>query len=150
MTAWQRMSLIICLLFLFSLIPLTHPSNSAVEDLNGLAPVPSDIEVLEVIPDPGLDTAPTVFVNGTSTEFNSSYHTDVGPDSDNYIELNWTHVANTTLDFRETTSYELPDCNDFIYFTQSFEWPYEERPADAVLHFEYRIDRTEDFATADG
>ncbi len=81
----------------------------------------SNLVMLKPLPDPELLGEPTVVTNGTSSEFSYSHSS-----SDNgYIDLVWSHTAGTELDFKSSGQEDLPDCNDFIYFKQSFSWPYK-------------------------
>ncbi len=109
--------------------------------------VESFIDYLSLNPDPHLNQAPNVVINGTSGEFNSSFHSSINATDPSYIELNWTHVHDTPLQFR--TDEGISACADFVYFTQEIEWPYNEMPLDAELRFNISVSRNGDFETED-
>ena len=93
---------------------------------------PAAIDIFDVIPDPELDTQPDAYVNGTSTEFEYEYHP-------NLMQLTWTHTPGTMLNFHSEDDSAFPQFNDFVYFSQSFSWPYEEKPSDAQMELNYSI-----------
>jgi len=97
-----------------------------------LSATPSAIEIPQVLTNPNFETEPDAFVNGSSGEFSYSY---IGQT----MQLNWTHVENTELDFHSDDDYSYPSYNDFVYFTQSFDWPYEEMPEDAEFNLTYGV-----------
>jgi len=108
--------------------------------------------MLQPLPDPEISSEPDIITNGTSIEFSSSYNSNDG----GYVDLIWTHSAGTALDFKESLpDHEgMPDCNDFIYFTQSFNWPYEGyefpimgRPQFASLIMDSKMITTGDFSS---
>ena len=107
----------------------------------------SSLSFENVIEDPYLATEPVTVVEGTSDEFSANYHQAIDEDDFNYMELTWDHVANTSLDFRLGEDENLPDCFDFIYFYQEFDWPYNEMPIDAQFQFNCSTTLTESFAT---
>lgn len=111
--------------------------------------VPSSVSIENFIDDPYFTTEPVTVIEGTSDEFSSSYHQAVDDEDFNYIELTWDHVANTSLDFRIGEDENLPDCFDFIYFYQEFEWLSNEMPIDAVFQFNLSTTLTGSFATED-
>ncbi len=108
---------------------------------------PSSVTITNYIEDPYFTTEPETIVNGTSGEFSSSHHQAVDENDFNYMELTWDHVANTSLDFRIGEDENLPDCFDFIYFYQDFDWPFNEKPIDAELQFNFSTTLTGSFAT---
>ncbi|MCK4814313.1 hypothetical protein KA005_00970, partial [bacterium] len=112
--------------------------------------IPSSISITNIIEDPNFTTEPETLVEGTSDEFSSSYHQAVDEVDFNYMELTWDHVANTSLDFRIEEDENLPDCFDFIYMYQEFDWPFNEKPIDAELQINFSTTLTGSFATEDG
>jgi len=108
---------------------------------------PSSLTITNFVEDPYFTTEPETIVNGTTDEFSSSHHQAVDENDFNYMELNWEHTANTSLNFRIGEDEELPDCFDFIYFYQDFEWPFNEKPIDAELQINFTTTLTGSFAT---
>jgi peptide/nickel transport system permease protein len=100
----------------------------------------------EILPDPNLDTPQTIAINGTSGEFSGvsvpkSENLDSG-----YVNLTWTHTAGTALPIHIDPEGQKPDCSDFIYFEQSLNWTYNNRPSDVNMSVDYGTVRTGDFA----
>ncbi|MHA1613899.1 MAG: hypothetical protein ACTSYJ_03580 [Candidatus Thorarchaeota archaeon] len=110
----------------------------------------ADVTGFNFVPDSNFINEAEIVVNGTSDEFLSSYHQADNESDFNYMELTWEHEANTPLDFKNETDENLPDCNDFIYFYQEFEWTHNERPSDANFTFSYVGILTGDFAESPG
>ncbi|MFX1369733.1 MAG: hypothetical protein ACFFAY_14145 [Promethearchaeota archaeon] len=141
------------LLCTFTLLILILPAVSG----GPLASVPipessfatSDLLLEQMVPDANITSSPSVVINGSSGEFSSIHHDSTGIDDPSHINLTWTHVANTSLDFRIETSEIYPDCNDFIYLYQEMPWPHDQIPEDAVCQIEYRIARNGSFAEED-
>jgi hypothetical protein len=96
----------------------------------------AEVSINELIPDPEFDDSPSVIINGTSDEFSSNYHSSSGPGDRNYLNLTFDHVANTSLNFRTSSSEDYPDCYDFIYVYQDLDWTDNERPLDAAVSVE--------------
>lgn len=107
--------------------------------------VESFMQILSISPDPHLAQAPNAVVNGTAGEFSTSFHSSTNETDPSYIELNWTHVHNTPLEFRLNTG--ISSCADFVYFTQEFDWFYNELPLDAEIRFNCSVILTGDFET---
>ncbi len=105
----------------------------------------SAIDYLGMSPDPHLETAPDVVVNGTSSAFNSTYHGSSGVEDPSYIELIWDHVPNDTLQFQSDEG--ISECADFVYFTQDLEWPYDEMPLGAKIVLNMSINESGTFMT---
>ena len=94
--------------------------------------VPATSDFWQMVPDPYLETEPDAFVMGTSGEFLYDY--DNGT-----MHLNWTHTAGTELDFLSADDDTYPSFHDFVYFSQSFNWPYEDKPIDAIGNVNWSI-----------
>lgn len=106
----------------------------------------ADVTGFNFVPDSNFINEAEIVINGTSDEFSSGYHQAANESDFNYMELTWEHEANTALDFKNETDENLPDCNDFIYFYQDFDWPYNEKPPDANFTITYATTLTGDFA----
>jgi hypothetical protein len=109
----------------------------------------SSVSITNCIEDPDFSIEPETATAGTSTEFSSNYHQAIDEEDFNYMELIWNHVANTSLDFMIGEDENLPDCMDFIYLCQEFEWPFNETPIDAQFQFNISTTLTGSFATED-
>ncbi|TFH00347.1 MAG: hypothetical protein E4H14_19735, partial [Candidatus Thorarchaeota archaeon] len=110
--------------------------------------ITSNAFIEDLLPNPFFDSEPNVTINGTSGEFSSSYHASAGSSDVSYIEMDWTHVANTELDYRgQDPEGDIPDYNDFIYTYQDFEFSHEVIPSVAEIEFNYSVYLTGDFAT---
>ncbi len=122
-----------------NILEMNHSSNS----------IPSSLSFENIIEDTYFDSEPSTVINGTSGEFSSNYHHAADEEDFNYIELTWDHVANTPLDFRVEADADgvLPDCFDFIYFYQEFDWPSNEIPLEAEFNFNLSTTLEGSFAT---
>jgi hypothetical protein len=138
----NRIIAIIIFCALLAVLPFeTGNATAVVKDSNQVTP--SAIDIIQMIPDPYLESEPDVFINGTSDEFQYSYQP-------NLMQLNWTHTAGTSLNFRlSDNDYIYPYCNDFVYFTQSFDWQYEVAPSDAGMELNWSTSLTGSFDTED-
>lgn len=114
---------------------------------NSANSIPSSLSIEDVIEDPTFDSEPASVIEGTSGEFSSSHHIAVGEEDFNYMELTWNHVANTSLDFRIGEDENLPDCLDFIYIYQEFDWLSNEMPIDAEFQFNISTTLSGSFTT---
>jgi len=146
----------------------THdPSPTARVAPNYLAPQwvsvfdPEGIITDEWMPDTTLEDpdswmidpdAPVFYRNGSNQdEFDHLYHKSTGDNDFNHVNLTWSH-ANESMSWRTPPDPEdnLPASNDFVYFTQQFEWPYEALPNDVNMTLDFSITRTGDFAKLEG
>ncbi len=125
-------------------------------DYATLVPIPENplratagFETIQLVPDPNLALPPNVIIEGSSGEFSVDHHISTGGTDFNYVLLNWTHVAGTELSWPVVPrlSDVMPECNDFIYFTQTFPWEREILPTDVNITFELGVELLEDFAT---
>ncbi len=134
--------IIVTLLMIPTISTYISPHYSDVQQTFSSA---SEIEMIDLVPDPEFDEIPEVYTYGNSEEF-SWVQGMIGEEADNYIELTWSHVPGTELSLaneRETLSMT----NDFIFFTQSIEWPYEDMPNDVFGSLEYGITTSGNFST---
>jgi peptide/nickel transport system permease protein len=94
-----------------------------------------------------LNTAPSIHVNGTSGEFNATYVPESESSIGNYVNLTWQHTAGTKLDYTGIDpTGNLPDYSDFVYFVQSFDWPWNGLPNAVNMSISFGTTRTGDFA----
>ena len=99
----------------------------------------------QLIPDPELEETPTFQINGSSEEFSYSHNS-----VDDYVNLTWRHTAGSLLNFKDVplepnSAPPETECNDFVYFTQAFDWSYENIPSGANMTLEYAVYQTQDF-----
>lgn len=135
----NRIITVIIFCALFSVLPF-QSSNVPIISRDSDQAIPAAIDIFDVIQDPDLESMPDAFVNGTSGEFQYSYQP-------HDMQLNWTHTAGTALDFHSYNDGTVPQFNDFVYFTQTFDWPYEEMPIDAEMYLNYCVSMSGSFAT---
>jgi len=124
---------------LLSVLPF-QSGNIPIISMQNDSRTPAAIDIFDIMPDPELDVAPDAFVNGTSGEFEYSYQP-------HDMQLNWTHTAGTALDFHSSDDETFPQFNDFVYFTQTFDWPYEDRPNDAEMYLNFSTSLSGNFST---
>ncbi len=103
------------------------------------------MEFFEIVDDPTFESPPEFAINGSSDDFTTSFHNSTGGDDYNRAILNWTHTANTSLDFRPPPDNNYPECNDFVYLYQNLTWDYEVEPEDIYVKIELRVNFTGDF-----
>ncbi len=138
----KRTLLVITFSFLLILIPNGISINQTIPIMANEAE-PAAIDIMQMIPNPYLETEPDAFVSGTSDEFEYNYNS-----SHDIMQLNWTHTKGTTLEFISDNDEETPCYNDFVFFTQSFEWPYEEMPEKAEGCLNYSVTLTDGFTNS--
>jgi len=107
----------------------------------------ADFVIDELLTDTEFDDTPPVVINGTSGEFSYSYYSGTGPSDDSHLNLTFSHIANTSLDFRSAEHESYPDCYDNIYTYQDIEWTENELPADAKIRVELRHFLTGNFTS---
>jgi len=127
---------------LLFVIPI-QTSNVSLIMTNNCQGTPSAVDILEMISDPDFNSEPDIYINGTSGEFESYFQPNV-------VQFNWTHRAGTEIEFNAYDGTTIPQCNDFAYLTQSFDWPYNEKPGNAEIYVNYTTTRTGDFQSGDG
>jgi hypothetical protein len=110
---------------------------------------PTGVVTRNYLPDPDLDSASIgeVVVEGSSGEFAGTRNFAASPAEKSNVTFEWTHIANSSIEFRSPPDEELPDTLDFIYYTQTFEWEYERLPKDVNITVSYSIETTGDFRT---
>ena len=108
----------------------------------------SEVEALELVPYSDFSGAPNITNLGLSNQFSWTHHKSQDGNDFNYVNFTWNHVANTELDFLEeySSTYEYPDCHEYIYLSQSFNWSFESRPIDQSLRVEFGIETTGNFS----
>ncbi|TFF93922.1 ABC transporter permease [Candidatus Thorarchaeota archaeon] len=81
---------------------------------------------------------------GTASTYTGEY---IG--SEDLMSLTWTHQAGDRPDFilPRVVEGEMPDTEDFVYFYQQFDWPFDKMPKDANVTVEFSVTMTGDFAT---
>ncbi|MFW9832554.1 MAG: ABC transporter permease [Candidatus Thorarchaeota archaeon] len=108
---------------------------------------PHGVVTGELLTHPALDEKPMLRANGSSGEFSSVYAPITETSNQSYVNLTWSHTANTTLDFwGEDPEGILPDYGDFAYFEENISWPYNNRPSDVNMSISYATHLTGDFA----
>ncbi|MHA2086583.1 MAG: hypothetical protein ACXABD_22820, partial [Candidatus Thorarchaeota archaeon] len=91
--------------------------------------------------------SPDFFVRGAnSDEFSYLYHSGTGEDDFNHVNLTWTHDQEP-MDYPllPDPTGNMPDSSDFVYFSQSFIWPFEQMPSDVNVSMEFATTLTGDF-----
>jgi ABC-type dipeptide/oligopeptide/nickel transport system permease subunit len=112
---------------------------------------PTGVVTRNYLQDPDLDSAAIgeIVVEGSSGEFTGARNYAASPDENSNVTFEWTHVANTSIEFRSPPdpNGNLPDTLDFIYYAQSFTWEYERLPKDVNITVSYDVVTTGDFLT---
>ncbi len=97
----------------------------------------------ELLPDPILTVKPEYSVQGLSEEFSFEYKNSSSENNGGIVTLNWTHVPGTELVF--DTSGIIPQCQEFVYFSQDFTWNLNTIPSSLNLSLRYQLTRTGSF-----
>ena len=124
---------------------------------------PGSVETDQYLPDPTLsqvysptDPAQTNHIQfygpstyGNSSYFEGSHHIATSDDDQNYVQLSWTHHAGDRPDFvlPFPAESDMPDTEQFVYFTQTFNWPFNRVPSDVIVSFNFSTYLTGDFAS---
>ncbi len=82
------------------------------------------IQEVELLEDPHLAEPQTIVDEGLSSSFIANYEPPSSGKNDSRLYLTWNHTIGAPLDFKSDDELDsnLPECNDFIYFEQEFEW----------------------------
>jgi len=139
MSMYRTICSVVFVCFFLLAQPLGFVGQTSQNFSNDLA-TPAAIDITQVLPNEHLTSLPNAYVNGTSGEFQYSHQP-------NSMKLNWTHTAGTELDFHSYDDDEFPQYNDFVYFDQSFDWPYNEMPIDAEIYLNFSVHLSGDFST---
>jgi peptide/nickel transport system permease protein len=110
---------------------------------------PTGVITRNYMEDSNLTIAPDIVIEGSSDEFSGAHYENTSDIGASYVNLTWTHTANTSLDFRPEPDPDetFPDCNDYIYLSRSIDWPYNKVPKDANISIDVRIEMAGDFAS---
>ncbi|MGY5852988.1 MAG: hypothetical protein RTU92_05430 [Candidatus Thorarchaeota archaeon] len=130
-----RMLFILLVVVILSGTPLIAGHMSVVHKPTRTS-TPAAVTIEELVEDTDFDDTPAVVINGSSGEYSSNYHSSTGPGDRNHLNLTFSHIANTSLNFKSSVHDDYPDCNDFIYTYQEIEWTGNERPLDAKVQVE--------------
>lgn len=110
---------------------------------------PEGVTTADYMPSPNMNIPDEISFEKRGTnqdEFSYAHYVSEEDDSSN-VNLTWTHTPGEmewrTLD----PSGQMPDSNDFVFFTQSFTWPFESMPSDVNITLEFATFLTGDFAT---
>ena len=92
-------------------------SGQGISDIVRITP-----EYLQLAEDTSFEAPPTFVINGSSDEFSVEHHIPENENDTGYAVLNWTHAANTSLNYRPEEDEILPDCYDFVYLLKNLKW----------------------------
>lgn len=108
---------------------------------------PNGVVSGDYLDDPFINEVPAMNVSGESGEF-SYYHQAIDDlHNQSYVNLTWTHTPGTDLDYLgPDPDLTLPDYNDFVYFDEKVEWPWNNKPSDVNMSISYATRLTGDFA----
>jgi len=104
--------------------------------------VPTELNPVQLLPDPYFESTPEFTVNGSSGELSAQM-----ANLENMVNLTWTHQANTSFDSWNFVNWNQPDCEDFVMLHQSFTWNQGYVPSDAVVGIEYEWRTTGNFSS---
>jgi len=108
---------------------------------------PEGVTTDEYMPDPNLLEEPTFTNNGINQDqFTYLHHTSTGGDDYSHVNLTWTHTPGAMDWNNYDPTGQMPDANDFVYFTQTFEWGFNTMPSDVNMTLSFATEMTGDFA----
>ncbi len=109
---------------------------------------PNGVVTGEYIPDPFLVEAPSFTKVGPyADQFSATHHASEENFTQSYVNLTWNYAAGSGVSIDVDPEKQMPDSSSFIYFTQSFDWPFERIPSDVNMTLEYGVTLTGDFKT---
>ncbi|TFH01451.1 MAG: ABC transporter permease [Candidatus Thorarchaeota archaeon] len=108
---------------------------------------PNGVVTGDYLDDPFLTETPIMGVNGTSDEFSYLHQSIDDLHNESYVNLTWSHTPGTDLDYVGVDpELTMPDYNDFVYFDQIVQWPWNNKPSDVNMSVSYSTELTGDFA----
>ncbi|MFO7835408.1 MAG: ABC transporter permease [Candidatus Thorarchaeota archaeon] len=112
---------------------------------------PEGVTSGQYMPDPYFYEEPEFTVEGTNTdEFDYRHEPSSGPNQSK-VELRWDHTPGS-MDWPTPLPLDTkngPACNDYVYFTQSIDWPFNKIPGGVNMTFDFAVELTGDFAEKD-
>ncbi|MHA1576209.1 MAG: hypothetical protein ACTSU3_02495, partial [Candidatus Thorarchaeota archaeon] len=107
---------------------------------------PDGVVTQQILTDSNFTNLPDYERMGDTPSQFSLAHSDGSDGSDSHVNLTWSYIAGSPLNFTEDPENHLPDTADFIYFTQTFDWPYDRLPSDVNITLDLATTLTGDFA----
>ncbi|MHA1575940.1 MAG: ABC transporter permease, partial [Candidatus Thorarchaeota archaeon] len=108
---------------------------------------PEGVQTNEYMPDANLLEEPIFAKTGLNQdEFSYLHHESSGGDDFSHVNLTWTHAPGTMSWNAYDPTGQMPDSNDYAYFTQTFEWEYNSMPSDVNMTISYATTMTGSFA----
>jgi len=111
---------------------------------------PEGVTTGDYMPYPQMDDADALTFEKRGTnqdEFSYSHYVDEEDEASSNVNLTWTHTPGE-MEWRTIDpSGQMPDSNDFIFFSQTLTWPFESMPSDVNMTLEFATFLTGDFAT---
>ncbi len=109
---------------------------------------PNGVVTNQVVPNPYFTLEPDYTITGNHTEQYSVSHGDENSTFGlTHTNLTWDYAAGDGVSYRSEPDGQLPDTLDFVYLTQTFEWPYEALPSDVNITLSFSTHLTGDFKT---
>ena len=108
---------------------------------------PNGVVTGDYLDDPLINEVPFMAVNGTSDEFSYLHQAIDENNAESYVNLTWSHTAGTKLDnITRDPDNIMPDYNNFVYFDQTVNWPWNNVPSDVEMTISYAAELSGDFA----
>lgn len=110
---------------------------------------PEGVVTDEYMPDQYLYEEPAFAVEGTNTDEFSYDHRAASGANQSKVEMIWEHTPGN-MSWPEPLPRNTengPACNDYVYFTQTLDWPYENLPGDVNMTFDYAAELSGDFGS---
>ncbi len=108
---------------------------------------PNGVVTGQRIPDPTFENDHGFTIVGDRPSQFSSVQGDADSGyGQSHVNLTWSYIAGEGLNFTRDPEGQLPDTGDFIYTSQSIDWPYNSLPSDVNMTLEFGTTLTGDFA----
>ena len=128
------------LLIIVSVPLLLDTQTSRFQEMH-LSELYEDYEEIQLLPDVELDSSN---YETYEVDYHDAFEVDTLPSA---VELLWSHQDGDMLDIRQPydITNNLPDCEEYVYVSESFTWDYDVLPSIVSAHLEYSISLFGDF-----
>ncbi|MBE0526347.1 MAG: hypothetical protein IH631_05355, partial [Candidatus Thorarchaeota archaeon] len=135
----KRAGFLVCLL-LIVMVPIVPDQNSVLNSESVVSDSYEDYQEIQMLSDPGLNGDYQIVENDNHNAFEGNSQTS-------QVELLWSHRDGMELDFRESSDMtnNLPNCEEYVYVSESFVWDYNVLPTQVTAHIDYDLNLIGDF-----
>lgn len=122
------------------MVPIVPDQNSVQNSESVVSDSYEDYQEIQMLSDPGLNGDYQIVENDNHNAFEGNSQTS-------QVELLWSHRDGMELDFRESSDMtnNLPNCEEYVYVSESFVWDYNVLPTQVTAHIDYDLNLIGDF-----